>query len=499
MVDRERASSETASHAVSFRDRTIRVLMSLLDDLTVERDEDALLHSTLGHVVARLEVTAGITYVLGPDEELTPAAEHWPDSHGDKAPTLDAARRAIDDRRVVVRELGEGGWIAAAPLVTRDRQLGVLVLQDPDADFLPEPDVLEAIGKQIGTGLENVRQYSMLHDLAHRNQIVNRITNAVSSTADLNVAIQAFAPEMGRLQAFDLTAWAFVNESGDYLEVVAHPEGSTWGLGSVIPVVGSGPGCVVLDGQPVVRSDLLHNRRFIEDMRLLERGIRSYVLLPLNARANSVGALCLGSTRAGAYDESTITRLQPVADTMALVLENVRLVQRTRELSILDDVTPLYNYRFFHQIVDRELALAERYNQTLSLMFVDLDDFKPINDNHGHLRGSRVLREVGFLLRAAVRESDYPVRYGGDEFVVILPQTDSVVAMEVAERIRNMIAGHVYLQEEGINARLGLSVGVATYPSDARTKTSLVRLADERMYADKDSRKKAKGIQRRTE
>jgi diguanylate cyclase (GGDEF)-like protein len=181
--------------------------------------------------------------------------------------------------------------------------------------------------------------------------------------------------------------------------------------------------------------------------------------------------------------------LQPLADELALAFENVRLFQRTRDLSIMDDVTPLYNFRFFHQMLERELRLVDRYHSVLSLIFVDLDRFKPINDQHGHLRGSRVLREVGFLIRAAVRESDYPARYGGDEFVVVLPQTVRAGAEVLAEKLRALIEGHTFLQEEGIHARLGCSLGIASYPVDANTKEALIRLADERMYADKDERK----------
>jgi diguanylate cyclase (GGDEF)-like protein len=171
-----------------------------------------------------------------------------------------------------------------------------------------------------------------------------------------------------------------------------------------------------------------------------------------------------------------------------MALDNVRLLHKTRELSILDEVTPLYNFRFFHQMLDRELKLVDRYHSMLSLIFLDLDRFKPINDQHGHLRGSRVLREVGFLLRAAVRETDYPVRYGGDEFVVILPQTEGPAALALGDKLRRLIEEHTFLQEEGIDARLGLSLGVATYPTEATTKEALIRLADERMYQQKDSR-----------
>jgi diguanylate cyclase (GGDEF)-like protein len=120
---------------------------------------------------------------------------------------------------------------------------------------------------------------------------------------------------------------------------------------------------------------------------------------------------------------------------------------------------------------------------------VDLDRFKPINDQYGHLRGSRTLREVGFLIRAAVRETDIPARYGGDEFVVILPQTDGTQARTLSEKLRRIVEGHTFLQEEGINARLGVSLGVATYPAEANTKEALIRLADKRMYEDKEIRR----------
>ncbi len=471
------------------QDRTIRALMSLVGDLTVEREEEGLLRTTLEHVVEVLGLTGGITFVVGPDEVLSPTAECRVPGANHLA-ALALAQTALDGNRPLVREVAGGGWLAATPLASRRQALGVLLLHDARHDSLsPDLELLEVLGKQIGNGLENLRLYAELRAHSTRVEVLNRVTATLTSGLELKAAIPEFAREIAVLQGFDRLACGFVNDSGDYIEMVAHPEGATWGMGNVIPVVGSGPGSVVLNNKAVLQRDLIHEHRFIEDMRLLEDGIRSYVLLPLNSRGRSIGVLALGAERGNAYDDAALARMQVLADAVALAFENVRLLQKTRELSITDEVTPLYNFRYFHQILDRELKLVDRYGSVLSLVFLDLDRFKPINDQYGHLRGSRTLREVGFLIRAAVRDTDYPARYGGDEFVVISPQTDRGAAGALGEKLRRLIEGHTFLQEEGINARLGVSLGVATYPHDASTKESLIRLADKRMYEDKADRK----------
>ena len=145
--------------------------------------------------------------------------------------------------------------------------------------------------------------------------------------------------------------------------------------------------------------------------------------------------------------------------------------------------------RYFHQAIERELKLTARHKSRLTLLFIDLDAFKAINDAHGHLRGTKVLREIGFLLRAAIRETDIAARYGGDEFVVILPDTDTPQAKRLGERMRQIILRTTFLKEEGINARLGASIGLATFPTESPTKDELIHLADERMYADKEANK----------
>jgi len=481
---RARASAASDSGA---QDRSIRALMSLVDDLTVEREEEGLLRSTLEHVVSSLAFTSGVTFVLGDDGELRTGAQfRFPD--GGYGPAMELSRKTLERKRPMVKELPDGGWLAATPLRARQREVGAIVLHDT-GNATPDLELLQALGKQIGNGLENVRLYAELRASSTRIEALNRITAALTAGSDLKTVVPAFARELAALHEFDRLACGFVNDSGDYIEMVCSPEGASWGLGDVIPVVGSGPGSVLLNNSAFLQRDLVHQHRFIEDMRLLDDGIRSYVLLPLNCRGRSIGVLALGSQRSAGYDDASLARLQPLADSVALAFENVRLFQRTRELSITDEVTPLYNFRHFHQILDRELKLVDRYQSVLALVFMDLDRFKPINDQYGHLRGSRTLREVGFLIRAAVRETDYPARYGGDEFVVILPQTDHAAAVAFGEKLRRLVEGHTFLQEEGINARLGVSLGVASYPADAATKEQLVRMADQRMYEDKGARK----------
>jgi diguanylate cyclase (GGDEF)-like protein len=478
----------TSGPTVASLQRLVRTLVSLVDDLTVEREEAGLLRSTLEHVVGSLDLAGGVTLLVGEDGELREAAEHQ--LAADPREAYDLARQTLAEGRPLLQELPRAGWLAAVPLQARQHALGVLVLHEGPAKAPSVGrELLEVLGKQVGTGIENVRLFAELRASSARVEALRRITAAATSGTELGTILPALAAELHSLHPFDRLACGFVNDTGDYIEMVSHPEATSWGMGSVLPVVGSGPGFVALNNRPVLQHDLVHEHRYLEDMRLLEDGLRSYALFPLTSRGRAIGVLALGAAEALAFNDESLARLQPLADAVALAFENLRLFQKTRELSITDEVTPLHNFRYFHQALDRELKLVNRYGSTLSLLFIDLDHFKPINDNYGHLRGSRTLREVGFLIRAGVRETDIPARYGGDEFTVILPQTDGESASVLAEKLRRLVEEHVFLQEEGINARLGVSLGVATYPEEATSKEALIRLADKRMYEDKGSRR----------
>jgi len=381
------------------------------------------------------------------------------------------------------------GAVAAIPLRSKNRVLGVMHLVMSTQQLFPtfDFDFFTSIGNQIGMAAEHALLFQRSAAQTKQITVLNNIARIISSSLQIEEVFDAFAEEMGKLISFDRLSVAILDESGSYLRIFASGSrvDSGWGMESIIPVVGTGPGWVVLNEQPFIHEDTREHQQFIEDEIFYEDGIRSYIILPLESRRKLVGTFGLGSRRPRTYSKRDLTLLNQLSKQISVAIENVKLYQQTKENSILDDVSSLFNFRYFHQALDRELKLVARHRSRLSLIFIDLDNFKQINDTHGHLRGSRVLRAVGFLLRAAVRETDIAARYGGDEFVVILPDTDLALAKRLSERIRKIICHHVFLRDEGLNERLGASIGVATYPSEAHTKEELIQLADERMYRDK--------------
>lgn len=162
-------------------------------------------------------------------------------------------------------------------------------------------------------------------------------------------------------------------------------------------------------------------------------------------------------------------------------------MQRIHELTITDDCTALYNARHLNFVLDTEIYRSNRYGYEFSVIFMDLDHFKLVNDHHGHLVGSKLLWMIGDIIKAHLRMIDYAFRYGGDEFVVLLPQTSKENALMVVRRIRDLLVNRVFFSEEKINVQVTASFGVASFPVDGRTRKELLRQADEAMYLVKNT------------
>ncbi|MCL2102638.1 MAG: GGDEF domain-containing protein [Syntrophorhabdaceae bacterium] len=170
-----------------------------------------------------------------------------------------------------------------------------------------------------------------------------------------------------------------------------------------------------------------------------------------------------------------------------LALINSERSAHVQNLIYIDDLTKLHNIRYLNLVIDREIKRSERYQNIFSVLFMDIDYFKRVNDTHGHLVGSRVLQEVGAVLKSCVRDSDTVIRYGGDEFVVLLVDTNSKEGILIAERMRKAVENELLAQSIGIGLRLTVSIGIASFPEHATTKQHLLNLADQAMYFGKEA------------
>ena len=217
---------------------------------------------------------------------------------------------------------------------------------------------------------------------------------------------------------------------------------------------------------------------------------RAVLVVPLISRGRVIGVVKLVNRLPGdafsPADQSLVTLLMEPA---AIALENAILFKKMEQLSITDDLTGLHNVRYLNSFLYREIKRSRRYRLPVSVIFLDMDGFKTVNDRFGHLAGSQTLVEVGQLLRETVREIDMVARYGGDEFVVVLPQTDPAGAMVIAERIREQIEETTFLGGIGLKLHLTASLGVASFPDQGQSRDELIHQADAAMYRVKESGK----------
>jgi diguanylate cyclase (GGDEF)-like protein len=257
------------------------------------------------------------------------------------------------------------------------------------------------------------------------------------------------------------------------------------------PAVYAIAGWVMNRGQEFVTADLSN------DSRVRNPLVGAVIAFPLNCRGRKVGALIGLDRTASAREPRMAVSMQRAVrillEPASVALDNALLLKRAEALSVTDDLTSLFNSRYLNIVLRRETKRASRNGRPLSLLFIDLDGFKGVNDTHGHLFGSRALVEAAAVIRGSARETDVVARFGGDEFALVLPDTGGEGAFAVGERIRERIADHKFLAGDGLDIHLTASVGVATLPDVAASSEELVQAADKAMYAVKDSGKN--GIQ----
>ena len=251
-------------------------------------------------------------------------------------------------------------------------------------------------------------------------------------------------------------------------------------------------GWVAEHNAPLIVDDVTADPRFAARFDKTSRfHTKSILCVPLAIKGRVLGVIELVNGEGdGSFSTEDLRILSTVAEFSAIAIENAQNFAKVQDLTVLDDHTGLFNSRHLKRTLEQEIIRATRFGHPVSLVFFDLDYFKRVNDTYGHQAGSRLLAEVGRLLLGTLRSTDVPVRYGGDEFVVLLPETSKDQAMECAKRLRSEISKWKFLAEEPYGPlQITASLGVASFPDDARAPEELLRRADDAMYRVKAERR----------
>ena len=248
---------------------------------------------------------------------------------------------------------------------------------------------------------------------------------------------------------------------------------------------------------PGVPTELLRRSLDPENLYALQEATKErsgMVAIPIQIDEDMIGILKVPVARGERFNDQNAKRGAAYVRAVTPVLANIYQLTKSKDLAMRDDLTKAYNRRFFDAHLDDEIERSRRYGSLLSVIFLDLDDLKHVNNHYGHLAGSRTLQEVAKRILSAVRGVDKVVRFGGDEFCIILPQTDPEQARAVANRVHRAVTESAFRVEPNVEVRVTASFGIATFPVHALTKEDLIRQADSAMYKVKSTTKNSIGV-----
>jgi diguanylate cyclase (GGDEF)-like protein len=329
--------------------------------------------------------------------------------------------------------------------------------------------------------------------------IFHDVAKTLTSSLDLDSILQTIMEKMAEYFRPDTWSLLMVDEERNELYFAIAVGSAAEALKHVRLKVGEGiAGWVAKHGERLIVPDVYNDPRFakrIDEMTKWET--QSIICVPLRSKHRVLGVIQLVNVDMRGFTDQEVFFLQSLCDYAAIAIENARAVEKIQELTITDDCTGLYNARHLYKTLETEVYRSSRFGYEFSVLFIDLDHFKQVNDTHGHLIGSKLLAEIGYLIKAQLRLIDYAFRYGGDEFVVLLPQTGKDAALVVARRLQDSLRAAIFCKDEGLNLNVRASLGLATYPHDAKTPHDIIRQADEMMYLVKNTTRDNIGIAQR--
>jgi diguanylate cyclase (GGDEF)-like protein len=369
----------------------------------------------------------------------------------------------------------------AIPLMGRDEVVGVLDCQSDNLDHFDSEtiDLLTLFSTQASIALQNARLYSLEQQRARQLQAINAIAQQTTAVLDLEELLSRVCQLIQN--AFRVSHVSlFLREDHDLVLRAHHgaltpciPEGGRFAATTEPWASILADSCTSLERD---FSSAPAGRFFAESA--------SRMCIPLVSFGQTLGVLALDSAESDAFNDGDQQSLESVADICATAIQNAHYVDRVKQLAYLDGLTGIFNRRFFELRIMEEIERARRYSTGMAVIMADIDEFKRLNDEFGHVLGDEVLRQVSSLFHQQVRKVDVVCRYGGEEFGILLTQVNQEQAMAVAEKLRKMVEGW---QFPGVPRTVTISAGAAAFPEHGTSRDALVRAADNGLYAAKQA------------
>jgi diguanylate cyclase (GGDEF)-like protein len=344
----------------------------------------------------------------------------------------------------------------------------------------------------LGCNLAERRQFAVIESRQMDHLTVfHEVARALTQTLELEEILLTIMEKMASFFGPERWSMLMVDEKAQQLYyAIAVGEDAASLKGLRVPLGEGVAGWVASTGNPLVVPDVSLDTQWNAFSRAHpELRIRSIACIPVRSGNKTLGVIQLLNSKRDLENEYSISFLRILCDYAAIAIQNARSVQLIHELTITDDCTSLFNARHLYTMLDEQVATyVPKRDHQFSLLFVDLDHFKEVNDTHGHLVGSRLLAEVGSLMKRVLGPENSCFRYGGDEFVALLPGLGKQAAMEATMRLWEALRAEKFLSGAGLNLSLAGSFGLATFPEDGNNVQGIIRAADTMMYAAKTTR-----------
>jgi diguanylate cyclase (GGDEF)-like protein len=389
-----------------------------------------------------------------------------------------------------------------------DSAIPIVVISDKDVELDFEKLVLEGIDGVIyrpfrlelfrrvvdkavnhrKSIIANLKTVASLKQKIQELQTLNEVVQAISSSLKPKEILQIIMDKTADL--IKAEGWSVLLLDHDKHELVFEAAAGEAGkklLGLRLQVGQGVAGWVARYGQSLIVPDVTKDPRFYSGVdKKTKFTTKSILCVPMKSRDKIIGVVEVVNKVGGEpFTNDDLEIFENLVAHITIALQNAAMYRKMEEASLIDDLTKLYNNRYCNIYLDQFLNDRKNVNATISLIFLDIDFFKLVDDNFGHLVGSETLRYVGERLKRVVRSGDVVVRYGGDEYIVILPGTDKRTASIIAERIRKEINKDPFYAFGNKKFNISVTCGVATYPEDAKTRDELIGIADKAMYEGK--------------